>query len=284
MADSLFLEKYGGESLDELLEMEATHRVDSLVLAIEAALDQKATALGLEALSREERVVLAVEALEREVNNGGYEQFFLNSSRVYVAEVESALRAIGCPGHAEVARGAVAQLELTSLDEESIRRALKRGRDELRERLSPFDVAYQEQAEDIAGRLFSFINAHRSTITLLGAHNTSASASAGGASRPGPVALERTRTFTLITRGFDLSQERADSAERALRQHVSRIRLVDRQGLPAQELEWLRSVADGEIAVTLGEVMGCSAVWLWIEGATHRPALSTYIIRTDLDD
>jgi len=56
--------------------MEDGYRVDSLVLAMESALDAK----DRRTLSPEERVVLAVEALEREVNNGGYDQFFLRWS------------------------------------------------------------------------------------------------------------------------------------------------------------------------------------------------------------
>ena len=71
MPELEFLDSYGGQSLDELLAMEATHRKDSLLLAIESALDAKATRLGPASLTSEERMILAVEALEREVNNGG---------------------------------------------------------------------------------------------------------------------------------------------------------------------------------------------------------------------
>lgn len=38
MAGDLFLEGYSGESLAEILTLEATHRLDSLVLAVESAL------------------------------------------------------------------------------------------------------------------------------------------------------------------------------------------------------------------------------------------------------
>jgi hypothetical protein len=124
MTDLIFLEKYGGESLEELIAMDKTHRVDSLVLAMEEALNQKAEKIGMGKLTPEERIILAVEALEREVNNDGYHQFFLNSSSVFAGEIEFALSAIGCPKHAAIARRAVNMLKIKGeLTEEAIEHA-----------------------------------------------------------------------------------------------------------------------------------------------------------------
>lgn len=64
-----------GQTVEQLLSLEGKSRIDSLVLAFEQAISQKAERTGNEGLSYPERVVLAVEALEREVNNGGYAQF-----------------------------------------------------------------------------------------------------------------------------------------------------------------------------------------------------------------
>ncbi len=93
MENKAFLESYDGQSTDELIALESSHRVDSLVLAFEQALLTK------DYPTAEEQVVLAVEALEREVNNGGYSQFFVNSSREYSSLVVEALEAIDCPGN-----------------------------------------------------------------------------------------------------------------------------------------------------------------------------------------
>lgn len=73
----LFLEGYEGQTLQQLIAMKENYRIDSLVLAIEQALNAKPDT----ELSNAERVVLAIEALEREVNNGGYHQFFINAGR-----------------------------------------------------------------------------------------------------------------------------------------------------------------------------------------------------------
>jgi hypothetical protein len=90
------LRGYSGQSTDELIALDGIFRTDSIILAFEQALDQKAYRLGDSALSAEEVIILAIEALEREVNNGGYEQFFTNSSKEYASVIIDALNRIGC--------------------------------------------------------------------------------------------------------------------------------------------------------------------------------------------
>ena len=166
MTESQFLKEYGGQSLDELISMETTYRIDSLVLAIEAALNQKVAAHDAEALSPEERVILVVEALEREVNNGGYDQFFCNSG-VYAGEIEAALRTIGCPTQAAIANRAIAALKIKgSVLPEAVEAAIyaeDEGRDEA---LGALDDKFYACEEPIADRLFAFVKANRAQIRL----------------------------------------------------------------------------------------------------------------------
>ena len=96
-----WLEGYGGRSIDELVELAASYRIDSIVVAIEDALMSEAD------MSSAEKVVLAVEAMEREVNNGGFEQLFSNSSNEFAPVLVSALERIGTMRTAEIARRAV---------------------------------------------------------------------------------------------------------------------------------------------------------------------------------
>ena len=167
MTEPVFLEEHGGQSLEELIAMEATHRIDSLVLAIESALERKAEDRGAASLSSAERVVLAVEALEREVNNGGYDQFFLNSSRAYAGDLERALRSIGCPEQADIARRAVAALAIKgAVTAESVEAAHSAGGDDLMDALSSLDDEYYACDEPIADRLFAFVKANRAAIRL----------------------------------------------------------------------------------------------------------------------
>ena len=142
-----FLESYGGQTTEELLGLAGKYRIDSLVLAFEQAIQQKPSP------STEEIYVLAVEALEREVNNGGYAQFFDNSSKEFAGIVETALRAIGCPRTADITRDAV-RASTAGADPEKV--------------FAACDDRYFRNDEPIADRLFEWIKANRSEIRVGG--------------------------------------------------------------------------------------------------------------------
>ena len=160
MPDS-FLESYDGQSTDELLALEGRYRTDSLVLAFEQAIQLKPEP------SAQERYVLAVEALEREVNNGGYAQFFLNSSGEFAGIVEAALRDIGCPKTADITRDAVAAIAADgNLNAEVLSdRAANAGHD-LEGALAKCNDRYFANDEAIADRLFEWIKANRAAIRV----------------------------------------------------------------------------------------------------------------------
>src|SRR5438309_10880132 len=126
MPDLPWLDSYSGETAEELLSLEGRYRTDSLVLVFEQALDQKAAREGLHSLGEEERIVLAVEALEREVNNGGYDQFFVNSSREFAPIVVDALQRIGCMKTATITQKAIKALGIEDLTSETIVAAIVR--------------------------------------------------------------------------------------------------------------------------------------------------------------
>jgi hypothetical protein len=163
----LFLESWGGRTPDELLALAATHRIDSLVLAFEEALGVKAFKLGDAALSEVEADVLAIEAMEREVNNGGYGQFFTNSSVEYVPRIFAALERIACPVTADLTRralqatGAEAGASAASVSERMER--ADAARDDV---LNEIDQAYYVSGEDIAQRLFDHLKENRSAIAF----------------------------------------------------------------------------------------------------------------------
>src|SRR5215472_14129753 len=115
MADLKWLDGYSGQTIDQLVALEGEYRIDSLVTAFHEALDQKAARDGEESLSGEERVVLAIEALEREVNNGGFRQFFENSSQEYAPMIVQALERIGCARTAAITQEAIDALHLPEL-------------------------------------------------------------------------------------------------------------------------------------------------------------------------
>lgn len=164
MTGLLFLEAYAGQTTDALIALATTHTIDSLVLAFEQGLENRGAPF-----SDAERVVLAVEAIEREVNNGGYHQFFLNSSREHAPFVVESLERIGCPRQAAIAARAIAALGPgADLGSRALRARAKADDPALEDALEACDTDYYACDEPIADRLFAFVVARRAEIDLPG--------------------------------------------------------------------------------------------------------------------
>ena len=164
MPDLQWLDGYSGQTLEQLIALEGQYRIDSLVLAFHQAMDQKSARVGDENLTGEESIILAIEALEREVNNGGYGQFFVNSSSEYAPIIVPALRRIGCPRTAEITQKALNTVEQIPMTREEIENGTWEENDERSEALSECDSLYFERPENIGESLFAFIKANRSKI------------------------------------------------------------------------------------------------------------------------
>lgn len=161
-----WLDGYSGESTEQLLSLEGKYRTDSLVLAFEEGINQKAEREGTRSLTIEERIVLAVEALEREVNNGGYDQFFVNSSREFTPIMVGALKRIGCNKTASITQKAIEALGLTDLRPDAIETMIRAPDEERCATLNRCDDSYYNSTEPIAERLFAFIKANRTSISF----------------------------------------------------------------------------------------------------------------------
>ena len=168
MAALKWLDRYSGESTEELIALENEYRLDSIVLAFEQALYQKAARSGIDSLTAEEHVVLAIEALEREVNNGGYSQFFFNSSNEYAPIIVDALQRIGCQEAARLTKRAI---DIVGVDPTSHSHSYKDAIAELTleqdEALERCDTEYYRVVGDLAGPLFRYIKRKRSRIVLI---------------------------------------------------------------------------------------------------------------------
>ena len=161
----IFLDEYTGQSIDDLISLQTTHRIDSLVSALESALDSKKDS-GKD-MSEVEMTILAVEALDREVNNGGFSQFFYNSSVEYTPIIVDSLKAIGCNEIAELTKKAIDLLGLDALDPDVIEERMDPDDEELEEALGELDDIYYSEINDApAYALFEFIKSHRDKITL----------------------------------------------------------------------------------------------------------------------
>jgi Domain of unknown function (DUF4375) len=116
--------EYKGQTTPELLACKDSHSVTSLVFAFEWGIQARSRQVSEEGLTDEERLVLAVLALDREVNNGGYHQFFQNSSRRFAPIIAGSLLRIGCTAAASATERAIAALQLKVLSADSIHKAI----------------------------------------------------------------------------------------------------------------------------------------------------------------
>ena len=164
MEGDIFLEKYEGQSVDELIGLQNTHRIDSIVLAFESALDVRRE--NGEKLTGVELIILAIEGLEREVNNGGFSQFFYNSSVEYAPIIVASLKNIGCHEMANLAQRAIDILAVDSLDPDTIEERMDPDDEELEQALGELDDIYFESEEVPGYALFEYIKNNRECIKL----------------------------------------------------------------------------------------------------------------------
>lgn len=184
-------ERASGKSVDELFAMTADQNECQFLFAIEMAIQQKEERVGLANLSDEERIVLAIEALEREVNNGGYSQFFVNSSCEFAPMLVDSLLRIGCPEVAAITRKAMAAICPSNSTHESIEAAAaayaeversrwvkkpdsivmnrlsmddQEGHEAISRALDQCDQMFYQATENIGGRLIDFVKANKGSI------------------------------------------------------------------------------------------------------------------------
>ena len=157
-----WLRGYSGQSTEDLISLQNEYRIPSLVLAFEQAISQKALK---ETINEAENTILAVEGLEREVNNGGYRQFFINTPD-FVQSIVPSLKRIGCKETAQITQRAIEALGVPSLRSDIVR-SVVRADDKDRDReLHACDDLYYNNTEPIALSLFEFIKSNRDRIKI----------------------------------------------------------------------------------------------------------------------
>ena len=157
---------YSGESTDELLSYPVTGHQVFLVRAFEEGLQRKASRRGQRALTQEERIVLAVRALDREVNNGGYHQFFCNSSRMFAPQIVQSLARIGCRRTAKITQRALYALQVSPVSVARIDAIMRETNEERDQELDRCDQLFYKTPQGIPKGLSAFIKANRGRIRL----------------------------------------------------------------------------------------------------------------------
>jgi Domain of unknown function (DUF4375) len=117
-------------------------------------------------LSTPERVFLLIWEFESEVNNGGFHQYFHNSSGVGAPHVVAALKSIGAQATAAIAQRALnAANQVTTWSRDADRQAsIKLLPSATRQMLDGLDQEYYACGEDLTPLLYKYVAEHRTEI------------------------------------------------------------------------------------------------------------------------
>ena len=116
-----------------------------------------------------QKVFSSVWAVESEVNNGGFSQYFLNSSAETAAFVAEALDVIGAPGTADICRRAImcAFPDGLPATPEAISSIAADLSDETLKELDALDAEFFAYPHDLTELLFAYVSTHPEEFGML---------------------------------------------------------------------------------------------------------------------
>ena len=109
-----------------------------------------------------QKVFSSIWAVESEVNNGGFSQYFSNSSCETAPFIVEALETIAAPKTADICRRAIAAAFPTGLppDSEAISSAASEFSDEQEDELSALDDEFFQYPHNLTELLFAYVSTH----------------------------------------------------------------------------------------------------------------------------
>ena len=111
-----------------------------------------------------QKVFSAIWKLESDVNNGGFDQYFLNSESDVIAHAPIALRAIGVSSCAEIVEKAIQVIAPLAPTEIGRYESLDDAGDEGQERLDMLDAEFFAYPNDLTELLFEFASQRAETF------------------------------------------------------------------------------------------------------------------------
>jgi hypothetical protein len=150
------------QNLDALLDLPNTQNA---AIEISTAIFEAVSEKGIDCLSEPQRVFYYIDQSEREVNNGGFHQYFSNSSGDYATECGRALVTVGLPNvsamldkasklitDGEVPKDRQARNDLLDETEDD---------DDCQEAWNSLDEEYYSKVGDLSPAVIDFVRTHR---------------------------------------------------------------------------------------------------------------------------
>lgn len=122
-------------------------------------IDNILSSVDIKKLSKSEKVFVFVENLEKELNNGGFNQFFFNSTGNYCNETLEALKIIKAEKTFKLLEEAINQFpnKKIPLDEDKRRNLIEKIEDKVEEKWNELDNFFYKYEDDIAKMLLNFV-------------------------------------------------------------------------------------------------------------------------------
>jgi Domain of unknown function (DUF4375) len=151
-----------GRTVSEVMKHHGRASDIDLMANIGFILLDKEERKGLHSFTRGERFVAAVQGMSREVNNGGWDQFFRNSSGALAFDLQPALEAMGSKENLSIARRALERFgKPVSLEEEDRWEHLDRVRGDADDNpWEDLEDEFYENPEDLDAMMLRYIAAH----------------------------------------------------------------------------------------------------------------------------
>lgn len=140
-------------------------RRDMIVMEIDTYLNKKCEyGEKIDGLNESQKVLLIVENLEREINNGGFHQFYFNSSGNYANETIDALTKIGANKTVEIVKKANLEFKKGVVPKDRVKRQneLELIKEKAEENWNKCDLEFYEYNDDLTELLMVFVLKHKS--------------------------------------------------------------------------------------------------------------------------
>lgn len=149
-------------NLETILKMD---NETSIVIAIDDYLNEKSDYCEkIETLNESQKTFITIESLEREINNGGFNQFYFNSSGDFSHESINALIKIGANKTAEIVKKANSQFPDKKVPKDRTERQeiLEQIEDKADEIWEICDTDFYKYEDNLAGLLIEFVKNSKS--------------------------------------------------------------------------------------------------------------------------
>lgn len=150
--------------LDEILKLE--DETDIVIEIGQLLWNKSKDDKDFESLNSIEKNILYIEMLEGQVNNGGFDQYFFNSSGEYAHETLIALKEIKAPKMAEILNRAITVFPTSPIpkDTEQRRKYMEDVPENISETWGKLDDEFYKYPENLAGLVIEYVKANKEEL------------------------------------------------------------------------------------------------------------------------